>query len=304
MGYHYAKEQGGFEQFTHVAYQDLSCQGCHVQSNQCDACHEKVGDKPTNDKCFACHKRQQAEQMFSPDYHIIPVSSGGLGMQCRDCHSLAQIHGDGKEYNSLHQNPNKVDCQKSNCHTKLNEDKPMHKQHHEDLDCAACHVQVTPSCYGCHFTQQEGFAGNIVFQPPIANWKLLVKSQKTGKITTGGLQTVTSYQGQAFYSLAPYFAHTIPKESGLECGDCHNSSALREYKAKGTMTLVTWDPLSKSLNSLSGIIPIPLDWKTALRMDFLTLEPSGEWIYLKNAADGSHMMFADPISVGTMPKFE
>lgn len=306
MEYFYAKEQGGFEQFTHVAYKDLPCQNCHVQANQCHTCHEKVGDKPTDEKCLNCHQKQHAEQTLSPDYHMLPVSSGGLGMQCADCHTAEQVHGDGKEYNSLHQDPNKVNCEKAGCHSKLNEDKAMHKQHHHDLDCAACHVRVTPSCYGCHFTQQEGFAGNIVFNPPIANWKLLVKSQSTGKITTGGIQTVTSYQGQAFYTLAPYFAHTIPQKSGLACGDCHESNAVKEYKAKGTMTLVTWDPVNKSLNSLSGIIPIPLDWKTALRMDFLTLDHTddSQWIYLKNAADGSHMLFADPINVGTMPKFE
>jgi len=301
MGYFYAKEQGGFEQFTHVAYQDLPCQNCHVKADQCNTCHEKTGDRPANAKCLQCHKRQGAEQMFSADHHLAPKSAGGLEMSCADCHSAKQIHGDGKQYNSLNENPNKANCEQSGCHAKLNRSKPMHLQHNKDLDCAACHVKVTPSCYTCHFTQQDGFAKNIVFQPPITSWKLLVKSKATGKITTGGLQTITSYQGHAFYALSPFFAHTIPEKSGVTCATCHSSPAVEEYREQGTMTLTRWDEAKKSINSMSGVIPVPLDWKSALRMDFLTQDAAGNWVFLKNAADSSHMLFAEPIDVSDIP---
>ena len=298
MKHFYMAEQGGFEQFTHLPYEELTCQSCHVESSDCTTCHEVPGDTPENAKCLdSCHDRQNLEQQISPDLHLADPAEGGLGMKCADCHSAKQIHGDGTSYNSLHENLTKVDCQQSGCHSQVViAGKTMHETHIKDIDCAACHTKVTMTCYSCHF--EDGSA----FQPPISDWKILVKSQKSNKVTTGNIQPLV-YQGNSLLVVAPFFAHTIQKHSDTTCSTCHDSTALQEYEDKGTMTMTTWDETNKTINNMKGVIPIPTDWKTALKMDFIGKDANGEWVYQKSTVDAHQMLFAEPIDVEHMPKF-
>jgi len=115
MKYFYSAHSGGFEQFTGIPYEQSGCkEGCHVEpiaAGDCQVCHETPGDQPTT--CLGCHRRQTNEQKMAADHHL------SMGLKCVDCHSAAQIHGDGTTYNSMHENPNKVNCQQSNCHETL-----------------------------------------------------------------------------------------------------------------------------------------------------------------------------------------
>lgn len=299
MGHFYSEEQGGFEQFTHIPYDDLSCSSCHTEKTACTNCHETPGDSPDNAKCLdSCHKRQKFEQQFSPDVHLMDKASGGAGLKCSGCHSAKQIHGDGTPYNSLHENPNKVDCQQSGCHTDLViAGKKMHETHNEKLDCAACHVKTTMTCYSCHF--EDG----SVFQPPISDWKILVKKKSTGKVTTGNIQTMSA-GGNTLLVVAPYYGHTVNKDSSTTtCNSCHDSEAVREYKENGTMTLGTWNDADKTITNLKGVVPIPSDWQTSLRLDFIAKNADGEWEFVKDTADVTQMLYAEPIDVSNMPKF-
>lgn len=300
MGHFYGAEQGGFEQFTHIPYEDLSsCLSCHVEQTSCTTCHENPGDKPGNEKCFDCHGRQRSEHMSNPDIHLTPKADGGLGMRCADCHSAKQVHGDGHEYVSVNDpaHQNKVNCQQSGCHTEITiAGKTMHEQHKDDLDCAACHVKSTTTCYSCHF--EDGSA----FQPPITDWKILVKRKSTGKVTTGNIQTMAA-GGNSFVVVAPYFGHTVQKDSTPTCSSCHDSDAVREYKDNGIMTLATWHDADKTISNIKGVVPIPLDWETALQMPFIAKNADGEWAKVKDSADATQMLFAEPIDVGSLPKY-
>ena len=298
MGHFYGADQGGFEQFTHLPYDDLTCNSCHVDSKACTTCHVIPGDTPENTKCLdSCHRRQSAEQQFSPDHHLAARSSGGLEMKCADCHSAKQMHGDGQPYSSLHNNPTKVDCQQSGCHTNLTiAGKAMHETHLQDFECAACHVKMTMTCYSCHF--EDGSA----FQPPITDWKILVKRQSTGKVTTGNIQTMAT-AGNSFLVVAPFYGHTVQKNDELTCATCHDSPALQEYKQQGSMTLATWKDADKTIKNITGVVPIPLDWQTALKVDFVAKDANGEWTFQKDSIDAAQMLFADPIDVKKMPKF-
>ncbi|BAP55734.1 hypothetical protein THII_1437 [Thioploca ingrica] len=298
MSHFYGVDQGGLEQFTHLPYDDLTCNSCHVDSTACTSCHAVPGDTPDNAKCLdSCHRRQKFEQQFSPDYHLLAQASGGLEMKCASCHTAKQMHGDGQPYSSLHNNPTKVDCQQSGCHTNLAiAGKTMHETHLQNLECAACHVKMTMTCYSCHFADGSGF------QPPITDWKILVKQASTGKITTGNIQTMVS-AGNSFLVVAPFFGHTVQKNNELTCATCHDSPAVREYKQQGSMTLATWNETDKTIKNLTGVIPIPLDWQTALKVDFVAKDTSGEWTFQKDSIDATQMLFADPINVKKMPKF-
>ncbi len=298
MSHFYGADQGGFEQFTHLSYDDLTCNSCHIDSTACTACHAVPGDTPDNAKCLdSCHGRQKSEQQFSPDYHLLAQTDGGLEMKCADCHTAKQMHGDGQAYSSLHNNPTKVDCQQSGCHTNLAiAGKAMHETHLQDFECAACHVKMTMTCYSCHIEKGSSF------QPPLTDWKILVKRKSTGKVTTGNIQTMAT-AGNSFLVVAPFHGHTVQKNSELTCATCHNSPAIQEYKQQGSMTLATWNEADKTIKNLTGVVPIPLDWQTALKVDFVAKDTNDQWIFQKDSIDAAQMLFADPIDVKKMPKF-
>ncbi|WP_205006687.1 hypothetical protein, partial [Escherichia coli] len=67
--------------------------------------------------CLKCHKRQKAvldliKTEKETDVHF------SKGMKCMDCHTAREIHGDGKEYNSMREKEAK-DTRCENCHSDL-----------------------------------------------------------------------------------------------------------------------------------------------------------------------------------------
>ncbi len=305
MEYFYSEDQGGFEQFTSIPYANLECKNCHVEPANCNTCHVEDGDTPQNSTCLdVCHGRQKAEQGANgtgpnADYHLKPVAAGGEGMLCADCHSAQQVHGDGQSYTSLLANPNNVTCTQSGCHTNLPSNS-FHTQHGaSDFECQACHSRATLNCYNCHFESEVNLKTKVAFKQ-IADWKFLVKEKSSGKITTGNFMAMT-YQGKSFYTVAPYYSHTIHDGAGMTCGTCHNSAAVVEYKATGTMTLTTFDDGAKTLANTTGVIPIPTNWSTAIKLDYLTKDVGGAWVKQSSTPDATQMLFADPINVTNLP---
>lgn len=67
--------------------------------------------------------------------------------------------------------------------------------------------------------------------------------------------------------------------------------------------LATWNEADKTIKNLTGVIPIPLDWQTALKVDFVAKDASGEWTFQKDSINATQLLFADPIDVKKMPKF-
>jgi len=61
------------------------------------------------------------------------------GMVCWDCHSQADIHGDGTTYQSMME-PGAMDAACENCHTELPAAHAGYNPHGDRLDCTACHL--------------------------------------------------------------------------------------------------------------------------------------------------------------------
>ena len=305
MKYFYDEENGGFEQFTDVPYEDLGCKNCHITPENCNTCHVSDGDTPENSTCLsACHSRQAAEQGTggtgpNADYHLKPIASGGQGMKCADCHTSQQVHGDGHSYASLLTNETNVSCQQSGCHETIPAN-TFHSTHGADeFECQACHAKAVNTCYNCHFESEIDLHTKIPFGR-ISTWKFLVRNAENDKITVGNMQTLT-YHGKAFYAVAPYYAHTIYDGAGMTCGTCHSSAAVTEYRTTGKITMTQFNNDTKTLTNMQGVIPIPTDWTTALKFDFLTKDAGGAWILQSQAPDGTQMLFAEPINITNMP---
>lgn len=315
----YAAENGGFERITGVPIEQLGCMKCHSSTGKnaagqvidpatyepgCIDCHDAEMNVEEG-TCLNCHKRQELERKKFPgvDAHT------NAGLTCISCHSKAELHGDdGVAYASLkEEGAIKVKC--TSCHTEVSQT-PGHVIHADTVDCAACHSVSVVNCVSCHF---ESLMQGRVSRPntQIQNYKLLVK--KNGKVHVGSLMSHT-YNGKTNYIISSFHSHVITKDA-VDCEDCHyqfggTNPAIAEYNESGTITLNRWNPETKKIDGPQGVVPIPVDWESALQFDFAvytgdpanpTTDP-GAWEYLKTGADNKHLFYAEPLDAETMQK--
>lgn len=322
----YSAENGGFEQFTNIPIEELGCLECHgptdadgnpydhdvVFQMDCSDCHPGTWFPVSTDQCYGCHGRQATEvKLGLQDVHRT------AGMVCWDCHTSEDMHGDGTEYVSMLE-PGAIDADCENCH---NDDAPAELQlpdghpdpHGGKVHCAACHAQTVISCYNCHFESQVAEHVKRAKQP-LKDFVILANREKDGKVYPMSFQSVT-YDGNAFVAFGPFSPHTI-MEKGRGCPDCHANfggdiPAINEYNATGEIHFATWDEDTKTLSHLKGIVPMPADYETSFKMDFLTYtgdlaeppHPGTDWEGIgKNTWDGHQMFFASPLTVEQMQK--
>ena len=88
------------------------------------------------------------------------------------------------------------------------------------------------------------------------------------------------------------------------------NEAINQYNATGTITMARWDTLQNRLVGPSGVVPIPADWRGALRFDFLTYtgdparpatDPT-KWSYVGSRVDNGHLYYAEPLDTAAMRK--
>ncbi len=294
----YGESNGGFEGFTGVPYGQLGCKSCHEPSatGGCTSCHEsgqpEVGadvNASLNGVCGTCHSRQKAEAAYFSDVHRDQVTG------CMMCHTREDVMGDGTAYSSMLEK-GAIDARCERCHETLTEN-PYHVVHLETLACSACHVQSVVSCYNCHFETELHLHQKVAYGQ-LRNWVFLVN--RNGKVHTANFQTV-KHGEDTFVAIAPFYAHTIARNA-RECLDCHGSAAVRDYVDDGVIDVATWDEATGTLRHVEGVVPVPPDYQTALRFDFVDLDrPGGSvWSFLKSGADRAQILFGEPLTASQM----
>ena len=279
MRYWYEAEDG-FMSVTGVPYKELGCKNCHVSS--CNDCHQKeegeictysVETARDKETCFKCHARAKATVALdgaknTPDVHI------GAGMDCAECHSLKEIHGDGKQYSSMRQ-PGAMETKCANCHSTESKEYPAvpatrsHTVHKGQLTCNACHVRNSMSCYNCHFGEfkktgkkAESFVGKT------KDFLLLVKHD--GKITSGTIQTLVGFKNEPFVVYAPYFTHSVMEE-GRKCEACHATEAVMDIAAEKPFSPVSFT--NDKPDFYNGVVPVVPDYLNWLFFE----KKEGKW---------------------------
>jgi len=317
----YKKANGGMELITNIPMTALACPMCHSTTEKypdgsainaatyapgCNDCHDLTkGTTVDEQTCINCHNRQSYERTAYPNVDV----HKNKGMTCIACHTKAELHGDdGVAYVSLKQaGAVKVKCE--DCHANLSSS-VSHTTHAGKVDCAACHAVGVLTCAGCHFETVIATGKNRAINQ-IKNYRLLVK--KDGEVRLGGLMSHT-YNGKTNFIISSYHSHAITKNA-TTCTDCHANmggtiAAINEYNTSGTMTMNKWNATTKKIEGPTGIVPIPSDWKKALKFDFVTYtgdvnnltSDATKWEFLKSTIDNSHMYFAAPLDDATMAK--
>ena len=288
----------GFEHFTGVPYDELSCKSCHEPSatGGCASCHGTLSpgvgvhvDASLEGVCGGCHSRQVAEAAHYSDVHR------DLGMGCLACHSREDVMGNGRHYSSMLEE-GAVDAACEVCHATLSQI-PAHTIHQETVGCSACHVQSVVSCYNCHFETQLELDQKVAYGQ-FRDWVFLMN--RNGKVHAANFQAV-KHGDDTFVALAPFYAHTISRK-GRACLDCHGNVAVRDYLDDGVIDVAWWDEASATLNHVEGVVPVPPDYRTALRFDFVDLDrPGGTvWSFLESGPDSIQMLFGEPLSDAQM----
>lgn len=254
MAYWYDKANGGLETLTGIPYADpkLDCLNCHVKS--CDVCHKTVSGGTLSysvqaarnqDVCLNCHKRERTIMKFDKEAGQVDVHVSRQ-MQCNDCHSGRDVHGDGKEYNSMKQ-PGAIDAKCENCHESV-PDSASHKVHGERLECKACHVRHVVSCQNCHFETIITERKRVDIK--VSGWVFLMNYD--GKVTSANTQTFVAPGNRTFMIFAPQNSHSIMRE-GRKCADCHGTDIVKQ--AQNGKVKLTWLE-NNELRNLKGVIPV------------------------------------------------
>lgn len=293
MEYFYLAEKGGFEEHTGVPYEDLACQNCHA--NSCTDCHSdsRGQDVVPQETCLGCHSRQglEAFKLGISDAHR------DAGMECMDCHTSREMHGDGTEYNSmLEEGAMDADCENSGCHPSVSDEPQAHRLHLEDVACSSCHMQAVATCNNCHFDTEVAGGGKVFLKPPPSGWLFLMNFR--GKVYPANMQSLVFGQ-TSFAAMAPFYSHTISRE-GRDCASCHQSEALRQYLEEGVIEVTSWNPDRNNIDAATGVIPVPPDWEDAFLMDFADLvggEFGESWVFMKSGLDDTQMLFGEPMTL-------
>ncbi|HJY64426.1 MAG TPA: hypothetical protein VJ455_09745 [Ignavibacteria bacterium] len=317
----YKSQNGGFEMLTNVPMSNLKCTKCHpgklangtpidpgTYQPTCNDCHITPGDIVADSICFRCHGRQATEKSLYTDKHR------SAGFKCSNCHTSQDIHGSGVQYNTMLDTTLGKTCQSSGCHTAINMTTQSHSIHNSTVECASCHARSEVSCYNCHFDSYV--ATNLIRRAhtQMRNFILLGRNQKTGKVGLMNFQAL-SYTNKSFYGIAPYYAHTImPADSSRQCSACHDNTNIRNYNTFGFINIGKWDSTQnpKRIVTTTGVIPVPPNWRQALKFDYVTYtgrfdttytDPT-KWVFLKSGSDTTQMLsaYAAPLTASQMAK--
>jgi len=316
----YNAANGGFETISNVPIDQVGCVECHGPTDangdpypanytpSCVDCHATGSFTVEETQCLSCHSREKAIiNKGIPDVH----RDASTPFECIDCHGEDELHGDdGVEYNSMF-DPGAIqtDCQQAGCHESVPANSE-HNLHGANIHCTSCHASTNLTCLSCHFESQVVMKKRAFGQ--FTNFMILVNRDKDGKVHPASFQSL-SYQGNTWIGMGPSVAHTITKTGARTCGDCHNSMgtgvpAIQDYNNGGGMKFATWNPADSTISTLTGVVPLPIDYKYSFKMDFLTyngdpndpVAPSKNWSVVKEIADGFMLRYATPLTKAQM----
>ena len=278
------------EGFRHIAgkeYYELDCYDCHAT---CDDCHAKeVNGNRVYDTavakdqmtCLKCHAREG----IITNMNVQDVHSAN-NLTCMDCHTEKEVHGMGVEYDTM-KNPDILETECEGCHYRGSDkasppsETSPHTIHGDRIDCLACHVGTSISCYNCHFDTYLEYHQKIPF--PTKDWLFLINYD--GKVSSANIMTL-SYGTKTHAIFTPQFPHNIINP-GRVCGDCHGNENIMDIAQDNAITLTWWD---EGFKHKTGVIPV-MDTETyeyGLQFLWLDYNPDTQekkWSSLENQED-------------------
>lgn len=138
-----------------------NCATCHASCGDCHIVRPPIGGgglakghtfTKTPDMisvCVTCHVSRGGHAYLGvaagtqPDVHLTMN-----GYTCMDCHSGAELHGDGNPVEQRYAYSKLPACK--DCHDNTTRDNMYHSVHFNDFNCQVCHSQDYNNCGSCH----------------------------------------------------------------------------------------------------------------------------------------------------------
>ena len=138
-----------------------NCATCHASCGDCHIVrppiagggltrgHEFIKTPDMISICVSCHVSRGGHAYLGvapgtePDVHLTKA-----GYKCIDCHSGAELHGDGQKVEQRYAYATLPTC--TQCHSGLAQKNVYHTMHYNDFNCQACHSQDYNNCASCH----------------------------------------------------------------------------------------------------------------------------------------------------------
>ncbi len=264
-----------------------NCATCHASCGECHIVRPPIGGgglanghmftkKPDMiSVCVACHTSRGGHAYLGvaagtkPDAHLTKA-----GFDCMDCHSGAELHGDGKKVDQRYAYSKLPSC--DNCHTGLETSNTYHATHYRDFNCQVCHSQVYNNCGSCHI---HGAGARI---PAYMGFKIAVNpipNLKTGFDFTLVRRTLAAPDNWTEYGVPVYanfeafptYNYTSPHnilrwtdrtqvESGASCSSkCHirndNGTLVNKELYLFESDLLAWEVGASAWITVDGKLP-------------------------------------------------
>lgn len=252
------------------------CAGCHTTCGDCHVSqpnsvgggllngHVFEATPPMTQTCTACHGSRVGNEYLGK-HEEIPgdVHFRQERMNCMDCHTSHELHGQPSNCETCHKDPEKAAvqampaadhrytgaqfprCETCHANTTTGQDAiEQHRVHGADLSCQVCHSITYTSCDGCHvaisdksskpfFETQATYLTFLIGLNPLPSYQRPYKFVPVRHVPIAP----TSYQ---FYgeNLLPNFnavstwayatPHNIQRKTPQTetCNACHGNSAL------------------------------------------------------------------------------
>lgn len=143
---------------------DADCAKCHTSCGQCHISQpfavgggfidgHEVRETPNQTRnCTACHGSRVGDEYrgmnsgYSADVHYLS------GMNCMDCHTGGELHGDGTTPDHRYDVAGAPACTDAGCHADVISagGNTQHSIHGESVQCQVCHSVGYKNCYNCH----------------------------------------------------------------------------------------------------------------------------------------------------------
>ena len=156
----------GHEEFhllpaNHKEGYNNNCAHCHGTCGNCHVVrppiaggglvngHEFTDEPDMLNICISCHASRGGHAYLGvapgtkPDVHLTEA-----GYECVDCHTGAELHGNGVAVDHRYAYSELPECE--DCHSGIQSSNTYHMMHIGDFNCQVCHSQDYNNCASCH----------------------------------------------------------------------------------------------------------------------------------------------------------
>ena len=270
-----------------IAGYNKNCATCHASCGDCHIVrppiagggltkgHEFIKTPDMVTICVSCHVSRGGHAYMGvapgtqPDVHLSKA-----GFKCIDCHTGAELHGDGKKVEQRYAYSKLPTC--TQCHAGLETKNVYHSMHYNDFNCQACHSQDYNNCGSCHIHGEgariPAYLGFKIASNPIPaikkgydftvvrrtlgapdNWK------EYGVPAYANFDAAPTYNYASPHNILRWTARTVRTE-GKSCSyNCHIRNEGGELKNKNLYLfesdLLTWEQQASRNITVDGKLP-------------------------------------------------